>query len=173
MEQKRADREDKRRQDEMYMEEKSRADDLESEERLMKQTATLSKNAGDSTITVDSPELAQARIPSLPRLEPDEHLGAFLTTFETLLRGANVPEEEWKYQLIAQVDKSYLEKLADRMRCDDFTYDELVTKFGGMDCETNISAAEHFYMSEVEGNKFKTVSEALNSTFRWVNKMTG
>ena len=59
------------------------------------------------------------------------------------------------------------------MRCDDFTYDELVSKLGGMDCETHISAAEHFYMSEVEGNKFKTVSEALNCTFRWVNKMTG
>ena len=48
-----------------------------------------------------------------------------------------------------------------------------MSKLGGMDCETHISAAEHFYMSEVEGNNFKTVSEALNSTFRWVNKMTG
>ena len=113
MEQKKADREDKRRQDEMDREEKRRADDLEREERLMKQMreqiATLSKNTGDSTRIIDSPEPAQARIPSLPMLWPDEHLGAFLTTFEMLLRGANVPEEEWKYQLIAEVDKSYLE----------------------------------------------------------------
>ena len=59
------------------------------------------------------------------------------------------------------------------MRCDDFTYDELLSKLGGMDCETHISAAEHFYISEVEGNKFKTVFETWNSTFRWVNTMTG
>ena len=121
VEQKKADREDKHRQDEMDREEKRRADNLEREERLMKQMreqiATLSKKTGDSTRTVDSSEPAQARIPSLPRLGPDEPLGAFLTTFETLLRGVNVPEGEWKYQLIAQVDKSYLEKLADCIRC--------------------------------------------------------
>ena len=48
----------------MDREEKRRADDLEREERLMKQMreqiATLSKKTGDSNRTVDSPEPAQA-----------------------------------------------------------------------------------------------------------------
>ena len=108
------------------------------------QCGGISSTTGDSARTVDSPEPVQARIPSLPRLGPNEPLGAFLTTFDTLLRGANVPEGEWKYQVIAQVDKSYLLKLADCMRCGDFTYHELMSKLVGMDCETHISAAEHF-----------------------------
>ena len=42
---------------------------------------------------------------------------------------------------------------------------------GKLEAETSISAAERFFAAEVDGSKISNVSEALDVTVRWLNKV--
>jgi len=117
-------------------------------------------------------ECARIPTPSLPKLGPNSSLETFMTTFETQLRGSGVPEDTWKYHLIGQLDDSHRAKLTDCMNAEDFTYDDLVRRFGRLESETAVSAAERYFAPEADSSRMRSMTEALDVAFKWQNKIT-
>ena len=83
-----------------------------------------------------------------------------------------MPEDTWKYHLIGQLDNSHRAKLIDCMNAEDYTYDDLVRQLGRLESEMAVSAAEHYFAPKADGSWMRSMTEALDVTCKWLNKIT-
>ena len=171
----REDREEQRRRDrekeetEREEREQERKRDREREDRVIQQ---LQEQLGAANATTRPiPEQTRMPIPTLPKLGPDTPLETFLTTFEAQLRGSGVPEDQWKYHLIGQIDDKHRTLLTDCMADDTFTYANLVERLDKLGGETSVSAAERYFAPEADGSRIKNATEAIDVTRKWLAKM--
>ena len=110
-------------------------------------------------------------MPTLPRLGSKALLEPFLDAFETQLTGSGVAADQWKYHLTGRIEDTHRAVLADLLAKENSTYNDLVRGLGSLEAETTISAVERFFAAEVDGSKISNVTEALDVTVRWLNKV--
>ena len=110
-------------------------------------------------------------MPTLPSLGSKALLEPFLAAFETQLTGSGVAADQWKYHLTGQIEDTNRAVLADLLAKEDSTYNDLVRGLGWLEADTTISAVERFFAAEVDGSKISNVTEALDVTARWLNKV--
>ena len=141
----------------------------EKQKRILTQLQNLMTAMNGRVRTIADP--VRSPMPTLPRLGSNSLLEPFLAAFETQLTGSGVAADQWKYHLTWQIEDTHRAVLADLLANEDSTYNDLVRGLGWLDAKTTISAVERFFAAEVDESKISNVTEALDVTARWLNKV--
>jgi len=119
------------------------------------------------------PESARIRIDPrfLPRLAADSSIDAFIDIFESQLSIVGVPEEEWKIQLIGQLDECHKLRVSKIMADRESTYEDLIQALRQASGETSQSAGQRYHAAEPDSSRFKDTATALKVTRQWLERI--
>jgi len=143
---KREDRRDQeRREDLIRREEQAKRDEAERERDRIHHQQMFEAALARSKVA-DYP----APTPSvrLPTLREDGDVEAFISSFSTMLKVAEVPKRLWKRELVTHLSEEALARVSEVLEEDDSTFDEVVSALRGGMALSFGSAAEDFFSGE-------------------------
>ena len=109
---------------------------------------------------------------NLPRLTANSSLDTFISTFETQLNMATIPESDWKLKLVGQLDECHRVQISYLIADLDSSYTDIIQGLKKANGETSSSASQRYFAAEPDLSKFDNTTKALRVVSQWEEKIT-
>jgi len=108
---------------------------------------------------------------TLPKLAEDSSLDSFIELFESQLTAGGIPEVEWKFQLMGQLDECHKLRVSSIIADVNSTYEEVVQALRQASGETRLSAERRYHAVEPDCTQFKDAATGLRVIKQWLKRL--